>query len=66
MSLMVQGLRLHIPNERAQSSVPSQGPRSHRLWLKIPYYATKEIEDPHMKKIKSSEAKYINTYLKSK
>jgi len=35
-SLMVQGLRLHIPNARDLGSIPDQGTRTSELTVKVP------------------------------
>ena len=41
ISLVVQWLRLCIPNAGSLGSIPGQGTRSHMLQLKIPYAAMK-------------------------
>ena len=40
-SLVVQWLRLHVPNAGALGSIPGQGTRSHMPQLMIPHAATK-------------------------
>ena len=41
-SLVVQWLRLHVPNSGGLGSIPGQGTRSHMLQLMIPHAATND------------------------
>ena len=47
-ALVVQWLRLHIPNGGDPGSIPGQGTGSHMLQLKIPH-AAKRLKVSHAK-----------------
>ena len=55
-SLVVQWLRLHIPNAGGPGSIPGQGTKTlHDVTKKISHVAMK-IKDPHVSQLKPSTA----------